>query len=104
MSNQGFLELIIPSSYFSGSDPVEDRQEIEEALDLNLSELNLGEVSGGSSGEDVVIIYIEVFGPSHLGHTIREILDFGRRLGLPAKTRILQHQPHERAWPLYEAD
>ena len=48
-------------SFFQADEVVDSRHDIEDALDLLLSEAGLGEVSGGGSGSGVAIIDIEVF-------------------------------------------
>ncbi|WP_189088329.1 hypothetical protein [Deinococcus ruber] len=90
-----FLELIIPLSFFLDDEVVDDRQDIEAALDQLLCEAGLGKVSGGGSGAGVAIIDIEIVAHIDIGKVIEKMTEIRQRFRLPDDTRIIQRQPHE---------
>ncbi|WP_425147319.1 hypothetical protein [Deinococcus sp.] len=100
MNEGGFLELVIPISYFLDDEAVNSRHDIEDAPDQLLSESELGEVSGGGSGSGVAIIDIEVVDIACIDKVLEQVAEIGQRFLLPDGTRVLQQQPQEQSYTL----
>ncbi len=81
MTERAFLEIVIPGSEF----PPERRHVIEEAIDAALAKGDVGEVTGGGTGESSCNIDVEAdLGPT----TIAELQSILRQHGAPLGTVI----------------
>jgi hypothetical protein len=88
-----FLEIVLVAEEFIGC-----RDEIEDPLDLALTEAGIGTVTGGGGGMGVCNIDVEVTDLDAGLAIIRRVL---AELGVAESTEINQYKPIRRTYSVY---
>src|SRR5262245_1644734 len=96
-----FLEIIFDAADLAESG-IEGRDEIEDPLEERLSDLDLGEVSGGGSGSGSVIIDVEINDEQELDKALSVICQVLRKQHVPPSTVITRHKPRKINYQIYD--
>jgi hypothetical protein len=95
-----FLEIIFNAEDFASS-PIEGRHEIEDLLERHLSDLDLGEVTGGGAGSGYVIIDVEIDDEQKLDDALSVIRRVLQHLHVPPSTVITRSKPTKINYQVY---
>lgn|SRR5262244_680863 len=95
-----FLEIIFNAADFAASG-IEGRDEIEDLLEERLSDLDLGEVTGGGAGSGSVIVDVEIDDEQKLDEALSVISRALRELNVPPSTVITRSKPTKISYQIY---
>ena|SRR5712691_6419878 len=93
-----FLEIVVKASDITASVP--SRDAIEESLNAALTEAQLGEVTGGGAGSDVVILDVEIWQEEHFHDALSLMRHVLRELKVPSSTLINRYKPKKISYGL----